>query len=168
MEDLVQIGSVYKAHGVKGIMKVRITPEYMDDFLQLEAVFIQGSKSTLPYFVKSSEAIADNMALLQVEEIDSKEQITPLMKAPLLARDEDLSVELDEWESLEGYVIYDKTKGLIGEILEVIEMPQQELARVQYQEREVLIPIHEDLVDEVDEDERKIYINLPEGYFEVF
>lgn len=168
MEDLVQIGSIYKAHGVKGMMKVRIIPEYMDDFLQLDAVFIQSSKSTLPYFIKSSEAIADDMALLQVEEINSKEEITSLIKAPLLARDEDLSIELEEWETLEGYIIIEKTIGEIGEILEVIEMPHQELARVQYGDREVLIPIHEDLVVEVDEDNRKIIMDLPEGFFEVF
>lgn len=168
MEDLVQIGSVYKAHGVKGMMKVRITPEYMEDFLQLEAVFIQGSKNTLPYFIKSSEAIADDMALVQLEEINSKEEITPLMKAPLLARDEDLTVELEEWESLEGYFIIDKTEGDIGEILEIIEMPQQELAKVQYKDREVLIPIHEDFVLDIDEEEKKIWLDLPEGYFEVF
>lgn len=168
MNDLVQIGSIYKAHGVKGIMKVRVTPEYMEDLLQLDAVFIQTSKETLPYFIKTIEDIADDMVLLQVEEINSKEQITPLVKCPILARDEDLSVELDEWETIVGYFIIDKTAGEIGEILEVIEMLHQDLARVKYQDREVLIPIHEDLVDEVDETGKKIFMDLPEGFFEVF
>lgn len=168
MNDLVQIGSIQKAHGVKGIMKIRVTPEYMEDLLQLDAVFIQTSKSTLPYFVKSVEAIAEDSALLLVEEIDSKEQITPLMKCPILARDEDLSIELEEWESLVGYYIIDKAAGDVGEIIEIIEMPHQDLAKVKYKDREVFIPIHEDLVEEVDEESKKLFMDLPEGFFEVF
>ncbi|MCO5231881.1 MAG: ribosome maturation factor RimM [Chitinophagales bacterium] len=169
MSDLlVSIGSIYKAHGFKGMMKIRVTPEYMDDLLQLDAIFIQTQTSTLPYFISSIEDIADDMALLQLEEITSKEEITPLIKCPILAREEDLEGEVEEWESLVGYFISDKNIGEIGEIFDVIEMPHQEIAQVKYQDREVLIPIHEDLIIEIDEEKKKIYMDLPEGFFEVF
>jgi 16S rRNA processing protein RimM len=62
----------------------------------------------------------------------------------------------------------DNTVGLIGEVKEVIEMPNYELAKVSYQNRIVMIPIHEDLVEEVNEEEKKIIMNLPEGFFEIF
>lgn len=168
MSELVQIGSIYRAHGVKGVMKMRVVPEFMDDLLELEAVFIDTSKGTLPHFIRKVEAIADDMALLQLEEVDSKEKATALIKCAVLARDEDLSVELEEWESLEGYFIIDHLAGEIGVITEIMEMPHQDLAKVQYQGRAVLIPIHEDLVTNVDETDKKIYMQLPEGFFEVF
>ncbi|MCO5232733.1 MAG: ribosome maturation factor RimM [Chitinophagales bacterium] len=169
MSDLlVQIGSVYKAHGFKGMMKIRVIPEYMDDILHLDAIFIKTPSNTLPYFISSIEDIADDMALLQLEEITSKEEITPIIKCPILAREEDLEGELEEWESLVGYHISDKNIGEIGEIFEVIEMPHQEIAKVIYQEREILIPIHEDLIVEIDEIKKKILMDLPDGFFEVF
>ena len=168
MKDLVQIGSIYKAHGVKGIIKVRVKPDYMEDFLQVEAVFIETSKETLPHFIKTIEKIADDMVLLQLEDITTKEQITPMAKFPILLREEDLTEIFEEWESIVGYMIIDNTVGKVGEVKEVIEMPNYELAKVNYQNRIIMIPIHEDLVEEIDEDEKKIIMNLPEGFFEIF
>jgi len=168
MKDLVQIGSIYKAHGVKGIIKVRVKPDYMDDLLQVEAVFIETPKATLPHFIKTIEKIADDLVLLKLEGIDTKEQITPMNKYPILLREEDLTEIFEEYESIVGYTIVDNTVGLIGEVKEVIEMPNYELAKVSYQNIIVMIPIHEDLVEEVNEEEKKIIMNLPEGFFEIF
>lgn len=168
MKDLVQVGSIHKAHGVKGIIKVRVKPDYMDDLLQVEAVFIETPKETLPHFIKTIEKIADDLVLLQLEDITSKEQITPMSKYPILLREEDVAEIFEEYESIVGYTIIDNTVGIIGEVKEVTEMPSYELARVSYQNRSIMIPIHEDLVEEVDEEEKTITMNLPEGFFEIF
>ncbi|HUH73515.1 MAG TPA: ribosome maturation factor RimM [Chitinophagales bacterium] len=168
MKDLIQVGSIHKAHGVKGIMKVRVKPDYMEDLLQVEAVFIETPKETLPHFIKSIEKIADDVVLLLLEDFDSKEQITPMSKYPILLREEDLTEIFEEYESLVGYTVIDNAIGKIGEIKEVIEMPSYELVKVVYQNRIVMIPMHEDLVEDVDEEEKKITMNLPEGFFEIF
>ena len=99
---------------------------------------------------------------------DSKEQITPMSKYPILLREEDLTEIFEEYESLVGYTVIDNAIGKIGEIKEVIEMPSYELVKVVYQNRIVMIPMHEDLVEDVDEEEKKITMNLPEGFFEIF
>ena len=64
MNQYVQVGSVYRAHGVKGMMKVKVDPFYMEDLLDQEAVFLETSSGPLPYFIQSIEAIAEDMVLL--------------------------------------------------------------------------------------------------------
>ena len=169
MSKLITIGSIFRAHGVHGIIKVMVEPVFMDDLLELEAVFIESPKTPHPFFVKHVEAIADDMALLTLEEIDSKEKITPLLKCNIQAREEDVSAEEPEdWEDLDGYLLIDKNEGIIGPIEELIEMPHQILAQLHYKGKEILVPMHDDLIIEIDDQQRRVTMNLPEGFFEIF
>jgi 16S rRNA processing protein RimM len=170
MGKLVTIGTIFRPHGVHGIMKVKVEPLLMNDLLELEAVFIQTEKDTLPYFIKNVEAIADDMALLTLEEITGKEQVMALAKCPIMAREEDLSHEIieEDWEDLRGYIMIDEQMGIIGPIDDLLEMPQQVLAQLHYQGKEILVPMHDDLIVEVDDSTRRVVVNMPEGFFEIF
>jgi 16S rRNA processing protein RimM len=170
MSKLVIIGSVFRPHGVHGIMKAKIDPIFMEDLLDIEAIFIKTEKEELPYFIKSVEAISDDIALIKLEEITGKEQVMALAKCPILAREEDLSSDLEEesWDDIRGYLMIDDQVGIIGPIADLIEMPQQILAQLQYQGKEILVPMHDDLIIEVDDSERKIIVHMPEGFYEIF
>lgn len=169
MTELIQLGSIYRPHGVKGLMKVKVDPLYMDELLGLESIFLQTKAGNLPYFIQSVEAIADDMALLQLEDVDTKEKATELVKVPLLAESEAVDiVTAEEWSDVVGFILFDKKMGIIGPIDQVIEMPQQVLAEVHYQGKDILVPLHDDLIVEVDDLEKRVYMNLPEGYFDIF
>jgi 16S rRNA processing protein RimM len=169
MTELIQLGSIYRPHGVKGMMKVKVDPLYMDELLGLKAIFLQTKVGNLPYFIQSVEAISDDMALLQLEDIDTKEKAAELVKAPLMAESEVLDiVTAEEWSDVVGYILFDKQMGIIGPIDHVLEMPQQVLAEVHYQGKDILVPLHDDLILEVDALEKKVIMNLPEGYFDIF
>jgi len=59
--------------------------------------------------------------------------------------------------------VQDKTHGVLGEIKEIIEYPQQEMAAIIIKEKEVLIPLNEQLILEIDEEKKLISMDLPEG-----
>ena len=63
-----------------------------------------------------------------------------------------------------GFEVQDETKGYVGEIVEVREMPTQYLIVVETEEGEqVLIPFVEDFIVDIDEAEGVIYMDLPAG-----
>lgn len=67
-------------------------------------------------------------------------------------------------ERIVGFEVEDETKGYVGEIVEVHEMPTQYLIVVETEEGEqVLIPFVEDFIVDVDEAEGVIYMDLPAG-----
>ena len=68
----------------------------------------------------------------------------PLTKMPERGEDD------FTYNDLKGYVVSDETQGELGEILEVNEYPQQFVATVLYQEKEVLFPLNEDMIIEID------------------
>jgi len=75
-------------------------------------------------------------------------------------------LEFEETLIYQKYVsfeISDKTLGEIGVIEEIIEYPQQEMAAVTYKDKEVLIPLNDQLIVKIDLDGKRIEMDLPEG-----
>ncbi|MEO0779705.1 MAG: 16S rRNA processing protein RimM, partial [Bacteroidota bacterium] len=96
---------------------------------------------------------------------------------PLLLRSQDLlpaeerTLELEE-EGLEyqrcvGFLLTDVQTGPVGTIVEILEYPQQEMAVVRQEAREWLIPLHAGLIHELDEAERVLRMDLPEGLLDL-
>lgn len=169
MGEFVQIGNILKAHGVDGTMRVGVEPVFLEDAVDLDAIFLEStSQEKIPYFIETVEAIAVDTVLIKLEDINGREQVTPWIKSPVWARAEDLSEEIEEHISLEDFIIIDNQLGEIGRIEEVVEIRYQELAKVIYENKEILIPLHDDLITKLDESSQKIFMNLPEGLIEVF
>jgi len=63
--------------------------------------------------------------------------------------------------------LVDENHGLIGIINEVTEMPQQEMAVLNYREKEILIPLHATLIEAIDTTNQKITVRLPEGLLDL-
>ena len=85
--------------------------------------------------------------LIKFEDVNSPEETVAISSKEVYARQEDLipeeermfEVEGLEFADYEGFTIVDSTVGRVGEIKEIIEYPQQEMAVVAYQERDILI-----------------------------
>ncbi|MCO5248027.1 MAG: ribosome maturation factor RimM [Chitinophagales bacterium] len=168
MDNLVEIGSIYKAHGVKGLMKVFIQPDLLEDIFELDAVFIREKSGITPYFIEAIEDIADDMILLKLEGVNSKEDVSSLIKCPLLTSKDNVNIESEDETSLIGFLVIDKTNGEIGKIKEILSYPSQDMLQVQYKDKEILIPMHEDLVVEQNMDKHQIIFDLPDGFLEIF
>jgi 16S rRNA processing protein RimM len=66
-----------------------------------------------------------------------------------------------------GYTLLDQTLGEIGQIKELLDMPQQEISVVAYQGREVLVPLNAQFVVNVDDAARQVLVNMPEGLLDL-
>ena len=166
MNERTSIGKLLKPHGIKGQLRVYIDPRYMDDLEDhIQAIFIAG----LPYFIRSKDILGDEQAIIGLEDIDTRDAAQQLCNKSIEVPTELLSPEeadnADDWT---GFRVEDKQLGLIGTVTGIEEMPHQVLLQVNHQGREVLIPLNEVLVPEVDEDKQLIITDLPADYLDVF
>lgn len=166
------IGKTGKAHGLGGELKFHVDERYLEDFLEAEVVFLENKGQKLPYFI---EAIREgNDILVKLEDTDSPEQARALTGLPVFLREADLledeeregSAEL-QFERFTGYEILDMFSGRRAKIVEIVAMPQQYLAYAEVEGREILIPMHPDLIKKIDEASREIQMELPEGLFDL-
>lgn len=167
----IEIGHTKKTHGVQGWLRLHIEPEYLEDLLQSEAVFlgIQGQK--VPYFIDCFDT--KNELLVKFEDIDSRESAVELSGKPLFLRPQDLLPEEErtfvveeeelQYAFLEGFTLLTEEYGTIGEIIEVLEFPQQEMAILEKDGKELLIPLNEDFILSIDEAQQQVWMDLPEG-----
>ena len=66
------------------------------------------------------------------------------------------------------YLVVDEEKGELGKVNEIIEYPTQSIIQVLKEGKEILIPIHDDIIKDVNRDERKIYIKAPHGLIDMY
>ena len=72
------------------------------------------------------------------------------------------------YHEIEGYKVIDKTYGEVGNITEVINQAVQPLFAIQNGEKEVLIPIDDSIIDQLDRENKVLYLNCPEGLIEIY
>ena len=168
-EDLIEIGYVIKTHGYKGDLKVRLYENITINSKKPRAFFIYHKDEFLPFFTESLQYSADREALVHFEELDSKEAAAKFKSHTLFLKKEDCSllVDTEEVNALIGYTIEDVDHGLIGIVENILTFPQQELLAVLYHGRQILIPLREELIHEMDETNKRIVFKLPEGFLDL-
>lgn len=159
-------------HGVQGQIKMDIDAIYEDGFEELKVLFIENGKRKTPYFIENID-YNGGLFLVKLEEINSKEAAQPLTNKLLFARENDIEVseahrnEQDELAQFIGYQIHTKEGINIGTIGDVQEFPQQIMAFVEYRDNEVLIPLNEAFIEDINTETKVILMDLPEGLLDV-
>lgn len=172
MEELVEIGRSAKSHGLDGGMKFKIKDEFLEDFLSAEVIFIEVKGQPVPYFI---EDIIGIQMVVMLDGISTKEAAAVISKKKVLLRKSDLIPEEEKQFEIEGlkyapyigFNLIDVQLGSLGEIVEIVEYPQQEMAGITYKGKEILIPLNNDFIEDIKIEEKEILMSLPEGIVEV-
>ncbi|MGB3852775.1 MAG: ribosome maturation factor RimM [Tunicatimonas sp.] len=172
LQDCYQLGYVIKTHGLHGELSVLLDVDFPDAYENLESVFVAlaGSEALVPFFVEHI-AVRQNKALLKLEEVDTIEQAEELLKAQLYLPLNSLPpLEGNQYyyHEIIGFTVTDQEKGELGTVQDVYESTGQDMIVMQYQAKEVFIPINDDIVPRVDKEKRVVHVALPEGLLDVY
>ncbi len=164
--ELIKIGKALKTHGFKGHLRIFIDEFYMDDFKAMKAIFIE----QLPYFILAKDINSESQAIISLEDINSKERAFLLQGKDIYAKEEELSeiLEEDPYKELIGYTMEDQQIGKIGEIVEILEMPQQYIAQILKEGKEILVPLNDTFIQKIDDRKKIVFTQLPEGLLDIF
>ena len=169
-EDVYKIGVLGKPHGVKGEIQFRFTDDVFDqcdsDYLILDMEGI-----LVPFFMEDYRFRSDEVALMKFCDIDSEQRAREFTgievyfpRAIAEENKEDLS-----WAQIIGFTLLDsKTQKVVGEIMSVDETTINLLFDVKTQNgEEILIPANEELITNVDAEQRNIEVDIPNGLLEL-
>lgn len=168
-DDCFELGYVIKTHGLRGEVQWMLDVDNPAAYTELESVFIDINGKLVPFFIESFLPQGDKaiVALEDVESLDAAQVLVgkalylPLAVLPALPDHQyyfhDL-VGMDVWHA----------DRLIGTVTQVYELPLQNLLAVDHQGTEVLIPLEDAIVTEVNKAERKIRTDLPDGLLDVY
>lgn len=174
IEKLVPVGKILKPYGKEGGLKLGLDSELWEYVLpELEFLFIAIFGSKVPHRIKAIRE--GNPPIVYLKDIDTPEQARKLngYKVFFLQSDADKAGKyhkVDPLKYLEDYLLFDRSKGRqVGKIMTLTDAGGQLLATVIREDGggEIYVPIHPDLVVEVDEAEKRITMDLPEGLLDL-
>jgi 16S rRNA processing protein RimM len=64
--------------------------------------------------------------------------------------------------------VIDKSKGELGIVDDMMQMPTQWIAQMNYKGKEVLMPLVEQTIESIDLKKKTLHLDLPEGLLEVY
>lgn len=165
------MGFVQKPHGIHGELVIRFQEEFYETLEECPTLLLEIDHLLVPFFLaeeglrfKSGESV-----IAKLEWIDSDKKAKELCGLPVYVSQDDV-IELEDEMSpnaLVGYLLYDEELGLIGEINDVIDYSGNLLLSVEYQGKEALVPLNEDLIVRLDEANRELELRIPEGLFDL-
>lgn len=169
-KDFFCFGKIIKPHGVKNKFQAILNTNKSEHFENIEIIFVEIDKTLIPYFINNIQ-ISGKQAIIELLDVDF-DTITNLLVGLSIFLPNELLPKLPENEfhshEVEGFTVHDKEKGNIGIIEEVLDMEYQEIFKINFNDKEILIPVVEDIVKKIDRKNRRIDIEAPDGLIDIY
>lgn len=169
IESCFKIGYILKPHGLKGQVTISLDPEAPEDFSTIEILFVAINGRLVPYFIEAI-SLKGNKAFLKFQELSTPEQAQSICKSGIYLskanRPKSGRGAFYDDEVI-GFEVLDGKHGPLGKITEIIQAGPNKLLSVDYQGKEVLIPLNSPFVKGINKRGKKITVLLPEGFLDI-
>ena len=170
-DDSYYLGKILKTCGSKGHLLAFLDVDTPVKYADLHTVFISVDNDRIPYFIKELELRHNKLAMIGFEDVNTideakifvgREMYLPANMLPPLRGKEFY------YHEITGFSVIDNQHGDIGKVECVLDLPQQSLMQIVFGEKEILIPIVDEIVLKVDRRKKEIHILAPEGLIEIY
>lgn len=169
MEQYLRVGVISSTHGLKGEVKVFPTTDEPERFRRLKKVFLDTGKEYMPLKVKGVKFFK-NQVILKFEEFQDINEVEPYRGKDLLV-ERDQAIPLEENENfivdLIDMDVFSDTGERLGILQDVLQTGANDVYVVETDEgKEILLPAIPSCILEVDVDQARMRVHIPEGLLE--
>lgn len=169
-KDHFYLGKIVKKHGFDGKVHLYLDTDEPYEYENLEMVFLNISGSLVPYFIdkiqiQGNKALASFMDVVSADDAElliDKEMYLPLSMLPVLEGNKFY------FHEAKGMTIIDRSMGELGKVETVLEYPNQAVFQVYHKNKEVLIPISDEIIIEFNRKDKFILVNSPDGLLDLY
>ncbi len=169
-QDLIQIGKIVGAHGIRGAVKVHSFSDSGDCFSQFsDLIIVSADGRKLGYRVEWSKPHKNGMRL-GIKEIASRNQAEAMVGCGIfIARTSlpPLDEDTNYWVDLIGMAVYDTDDQHIGNIVDIIPTGANDVYVVKTRQGqavdEILLPATASVVLDVDVPGKRMRVDVPDG-----
>lgn len=171
VEDCFYLGKIVRKYSFKGELLVKLDTDQPDIYDNLDAVFVLLRNNLIPFFIESSQLHKSDLLRIKFEDVDTEEDADTLLKSELYLPLEVLpKLEGNKFYFHEviGFTVKDVNFGELGIITAVNDSTAQALFEIDRDGVEILIPMNDEFIKELDRDNKTILVETPEGLIDLY
>ena len=170
-EACFYLGTIIGKYSFKGELLIKTDTDNIESYLNLSSFFIEIENKLVPYFIEKCLIHKSSLLRLKLEDVSNEEIANSLIKKKTYLPLEllpPLEGKKFYYHEVIGFKIIDQKEGEIGTIIKINDKTKQPIFEVNEGNNIVLIPLHDDLLINVDRKNQSILVNLPEGLIDLF
>ena len=170
-DDFYYLGKVLKTHGNKGQVMVHLDVDDPDIYQKLESVYLDLHGERIPFFIASLELKHNRKAVVKFQDFDNLEDAESLQGLEMYLPITELPALKGNrfyYHEIVGFNVFDEVHGNIGVIDDILELPHQSLFQIRFGEKEILIPVVDEIIQKVDRRKKLLMIAAPPGLIEIY
>jgi 16S rRNA processing protein RimM len=163
MKKKFAIARVSKPFGMKGGVRLAPLSRYCEDYISEKPIYL-GDTETSSTKIELLEKVKDGKQVRCVfKGIDSRDDAEAIkgkyVYASVMIDDEINQISGD----LIGYTVVTDIGDIVGELIEILWLPVNDIYVIRNEEREILIPVIPEVIKSIYHDERSIEITPMDG-----
>jgi 16S rRNA processing protein RimM len=168
LNNLELICKITRAVGLAGELEIKTYEGYNLNSEEGEPLFFEINKSKIPFFISEIRQTGDRYRI-KFDDIDSQDQAQQFSNIEIFAPKQVAPpAQQNEFSSIIGYIALDEKLGELGKITGIQEYPGQQVLEINYNNKEVLLPVTNDFISRIDHKNSIVYVQCPDGLLDIY
>ncbi len=170
-EECFYLGKIVSKYSFKGEVLVKLDTDEPEIYENMESVFVSLGNNLVPFFIKRCRLHKSDLLRIDFEEVNEESDADRIMGSGLylpLTMLPKLEGNKFYFHEIIGFTLLDSVYGDIGTVQSVNDTTAQALFEVQKGEKQLLIPINDEIVNTVDRENSTIYVTTPAGLVDLY
>ena len=171
MKDYYYLGKITKKYSFKGEVLLKIDTDQPSYYKKIKSLFIYKENKLTLHKIEVARFHKDSLLRLKFEGINSDKEANSIINCDIYLPTNNLPILTGNkfyYHDVINYLIIDEDFGEIGKIISIKENISQDLFVIDHNKNEVLIPIHDEFIVEVDKKKNQIIVKTPEGLIDLY
>ncbi|RSK41858.1 ribosome maturation factor RimM [Mangrovimonas spongiae] len=170
-EDCFFLGKIVKKYSFKGELLIKLDTDEPEIYENLDAMFLEVRGNLIPFFVEHSQLHKSDLLRVRFEDVNNEADADALLKSDVYLPLELLPKLEDDkfyYHEIIGFSIKDTKFGDVGIITSVNDSTAQALFVLDRNGVEILIPMNDEFIKQVDKPNKTIVVETPEGLIDLY
>lgn len=174
IENCFYLGYVSKAIGNKGELAFKLDVDSPSSYEGLDAVFLQiqaKDVQLVPFFIEHSNVQNNQLLRCKLEGVEGQAEAKSLVGKSLYLPIEALpKLEGNQFyfHEIVGFEVIDEVHGRLGTVDKVLEFSTSNLLSIPHGNNEILIPINDESILDVDRTNKTLRVKTTEGLIDLY
>ena len=164
-QDCFFLGTIVSKFSYRGEILLKLDSDEIQ-FKKLKTIFLEIEGALVPFEIKNVMLHKSSLLRIKLENIDSEKKANTVVKTKTYLPIKDLpKLNGDKfyYHEIISYTVLDLSLGNIGKVKEVNDQTSQPIIVVNNGLNEVMIPLVDDFLIEINRNKKTLTFDLPEG-----